>query len=178
MSSSDLSRSTERAISVHGMMLSNAKNFPFGQSWIDVIQHKQTTVRDKLWKSGNNFLVTRTLQLEADSSESKPNWKMRLLKLSPQDELSLTEDLIDDFPRYAILSHTWGQILTRWLSRIWITDSVGTRQDIRRLRSVGNKVDRMALGMLVLQIFPYKSGCLCWAIFLEQVAVQSCARLS
>lgn len=33
---------------------------------------------------------------------------MRFLKLGCQDGLSLTEDLIDDIPKYAILSHTWG----------------------------------------------------------------------
>lgn len=32
---------------------------------------------------------------------------MRLLKLSSLGELSLTKDLIDDRPPYAILSHTW-----------------------------------------------------------------------
>jgi precorrin-4 methylase len=34
---------------------------------------------------------------------------MRLLKLGSQDELSLTKDLSDDAPRYAILSHTWNE---------------------------------------------------------------------
>lgn len=33
---------------------------------------------------------------------------MRLLKWSSPNELSLTEDLIDEIPPYAILSHTWG----------------------------------------------------------------------
>jgi hypothetical protein len=33
---------------------------------------------------------------------------MRLLQLKPDGELSLTRDLINDFPPYAILSHTWG----------------------------------------------------------------------
>jgi Heterokaryon incompatibility protein (HET) len=33
---------------------------------------------------------------------------MRLLKFDDRGELSLTRDLHDDFPRYAILSHTWG----------------------------------------------------------------------
>ncbi|KIW18868.1 hypothetical protein PV08_03157 [Exophiala spinifera] len=33
---------------------------------------------------------------------------MRLLKFDAHGELSLTKDLIDDIPRYAILSHTWG----------------------------------------------------------------------
>jgi hypothetical protein len=33
---------------------------------------------------------------------------MRLLQLKPDGELSLTRDLINDFPHYAILSHTWG----------------------------------------------------------------------
>lgn len=33
---------------------------------------------------------------------------MRLLKFNDQDELSLTGDLQDDIPPYAILSHTWG----------------------------------------------------------------------
>jgi hypothetical protein len=33
---------------------------------------------------------------------------MRLLKFDGQCELSLTKDLIDDIPHYAILSHTWG----------------------------------------------------------------------
>lgn len=34
---------------------------------------------------------------------------MRLLKLSSDDELSFTEDILDEnkIPRYAILSHTW-----------------------------------------------------------------------
>jgi hypothetical protein len=33
---------------------------------------------------------------------------MRLLKFGSHGELSLTNDLIEDIPRYAILSHTWG----------------------------------------------------------------------
>ncbi len=33
---------------------------------------------------------------------------MRLLKFSSHGELSLTEELIENIPRYAILSHTWG----------------------------------------------------------------------
>jgi hypothetical protein len=33
---------------------------------------------------------------------------MHLLKFDDQGELSLTEDLHDDIPAYAILSHTWG----------------------------------------------------------------------
>jgi len=33
---------------------------------------------------------------------------MHLLKFGSHGELSLTEDLIDNIPRYAILSHTWG----------------------------------------------------------------------
>lgn len=33
---------------------------------------------------------------------------MRLLKFDGHGELSLTKDLIDDIPRYAIFSHTWG----------------------------------------------------------------------
>jgi hypothetical protein len=33
---------------------------------------------------------------------------MRLLKRSPDGEIGLTKDLIDDIPAYAILSHTWG----------------------------------------------------------------------
>lgn len=32
---------------------------------------------------------------------------MRLLKFDRRGELSLTDDLIEDIPRYAILSHTW-----------------------------------------------------------------------
>ena len=33
---------------------------------------------------------------------------MRLLKLRSDGSFSLTRDLIDDIPPYAILSHTWG----------------------------------------------------------------------
>jgi hypothetical protein len=33
---------------------------------------------------------------------------MRLLKLGSRDEFSLTKDFVDDAPKYAILSHTWG----------------------------------------------------------------------
>src|SRR4051794_36313342 len=33
---------------------------------------------------------------------------MRLLKLEPNGEFSLTDNLVDDVPPYAILSHTWG----------------------------------------------------------------------
>jgi hypothetical protein len=33
---------------------------------------------------------------------------MRLLKFDERGELRLTEDLIDEIPPYAILSHTWG----------------------------------------------------------------------
>jgi hypothetical protein len=33
---------------------------------------------------------------------------MRLLKLTENGEFSLTKDIIDDIPEYAILSHTWG----------------------------------------------------------------------
>ena len=33
---------------------------------------------------------------------------MRLLQLKSGSELSLTEDLIDNIPPYAILSHAWG----------------------------------------------------------------------
>ncbi len=35
-------------------------------------------------------------------------WKMRLLQLDNCAELSLTEDLLDNIPPYAILSYTWG----------------------------------------------------------------------
>src|SRR5436189_4680062 len=34
---------------------------------------------------------------------------MRLLQVDENDELSLTDDLIDNIPPYAILSHTWGK---------------------------------------------------------------------
>jgi hypothetical protein len=34
---------------------------------------------------------------------------MRFLKIGPDDELSLTHDFSNNFPEYAILSHTWGQ---------------------------------------------------------------------
>jgi hypothetical protein len=33
---------------------------------------------------------------------------MRLLKFDNRGELSLTKDLIESIPSYAILSHTWG----------------------------------------------------------------------
>lgn len=33
---------------------------------------------------------------------------MRLLKRQPDGTFSLTADLVDGVPRYAILSHTWG----------------------------------------------------------------------
>jgi hypothetical protein len=33
---------------------------------------------------------------------------MRLLKFNSDGKFSLTQDIIDDIPRYAILSHTWG----------------------------------------------------------------------
>lgn len=33
---------------------------------------------------------------------------MRLLKLDSYGEFNLTDDLIDEVPPYAILSHTWG----------------------------------------------------------------------
>jgi hypothetical protein len=33
---------------------------------------------------------------------------MRLLERNNSGEFSLTNDFIDDFPQYAILSHTWG----------------------------------------------------------------------
>jgi hypothetical protein len=33
---------------------------------------------------------------------------MRLLKFDSCGELSLSKDLIEDIPSYAILSHTWG----------------------------------------------------------------------
>jgi hypothetical protein len=33
---------------------------------------------------------------------------MRLLKRNNDNEFSLTQDFVDDIPRYAILSHTWG----------------------------------------------------------------------
>ena len=32
---------------------------------------------------------------------------MRLLQVDENDELSLTDDLVDNIPPYAILSHTW-----------------------------------------------------------------------
>lgn len=34
---------------------------------------------------------------------------MRLLQIDENDEFSLTDDLINNIPRYAILSHTWGE---------------------------------------------------------------------
>jgi hypothetical protein len=34
---------------------------------------------------------------------------MRLLEVKNSGEFSLTKDLIDDIPPYAILSHTWGK---------------------------------------------------------------------
>ena len=34
---------------------------------------------------------------------------MRLLQVDENDELGLTDDLIDNIPPYAILSHTWGE---------------------------------------------------------------------
>jgi hypothetical protein len=33
---------------------------------------------------------------------------MCLLKFSGHGDLSLTKDLVEDIPSYAILSHTWG----------------------------------------------------------------------
>jgi hypothetical protein len=34
---------------------------------------------------------------------------MRLLVLTNHEDFSLTKDLIDNIPPYAILSHTWGE---------------------------------------------------------------------
>jgi hypothetical protein len=34
---------------------------------------------------------------------------MRLLEFQSNSEFSLTQDLIDDIPPYAIVSHTWGK---------------------------------------------------------------------
>jgi len=34
---------------------------------------------------------------------------MRLLELKNHGEFSLTKDLVDNIPPYAILSHTWGE---------------------------------------------------------------------
>jgi Heterokaryon incompatibility protein (HET) len=34
---------------------------------------------------------------------------MRLMRVNENGEFSLTDDLIDNIPRYAILSHTWGE---------------------------------------------------------------------
>jgi hypothetical protein len=39
---------------------------------------------------------------------SNPGRIMRLLELNNDGEFSLTQDIIDNIPRYAILSHTWG----------------------------------------------------------------------
>jgi hypothetical protein len=44
---------------------------------------------------------------DGKSTVSSPN-TMRLLKFDDQGELRLTGNLQDDIPRYAILSHTWG----------------------------------------------------------------------
>jgi hypothetical protein len=48
--------------------------------------------------------------IQPDAIESQNLYDvMRLLKLSSDDELSFTEDILDEnkIPRYAILSHTW-----------------------------------------------------------------------
>jgi hypothetical protein len=55
-------------------------------------------------------MLTHRLQIVKNSSALalESGRIMRLLKYTNDGEFSLTQDIIDNVPRYAILSHTWG----------------------------------------------------------------------
>ena len=54
---------------------------------------------------------------------------MRLLKWGSHGELSLSEDLSDDVPRYAILSRTWNKDNEEEVTFSDIENKTGTRKD-------------------------------------------------
>ena len=69
---------------------------------------------------------------------------MRLLKLGSRGEVSLTKDFINDTPRYAILSHTWGVDEDGVSSTISKTDVEQARLVMPNFSFVVNKRRKMA----------------------------------
>ena len=59
---------------------------------------------------------------------------MRLLQLQQNGEVSLTKDLIDHIPPYAILPHTWGNDDEEITFRDMTEDSGKTKPSYRKIR--------------------------------------------
>ena len=67
---------------------------------------------------------------------------MRLLKIGSRRELSLTKDIVDNIPLYAILSHTWGADHDEVTFDDLEKDSARARLAMQNFSSVGNKLGR------------------------------------
>jgi hypothetical protein len=70
---------------------------------------------------------------------------MRLLELKDNSKFSLTEDIVIDIPRYAILSHTWGRDDEEVNFKDLMEDSGKTKAGYRKLQFCGEQAARDGL---------------------------------
>jgi hypothetical protein len=70
---------------------------------------------------------------------------MRLLALDENGMFSLTKDLIDNIPSYAILSHTWGDDEEEVTFRDFSNDSGKTKIGYRKIQFCGEQAARDGL---------------------------------
>ena len=70
---------------------------------------------------------------------------MRLLELKGDGNFSLTRDLINSIPPYAILSHTWGDDEEEVTFKDLVEDSGQHKAGFRKLRFCAEQTDRDGL---------------------------------
>jgi hypothetical protein len=67
---------------------------------------------------------------------------MRLLKFEGHDKVSVTEDLDNKFPPYAILSHTWGRDEDEVTFNDLVLQSYKSKQGYSKIQFCGNQAKR------------------------------------
>ena len=82
---------------------------------------------------------------------------MRLLQYNDESEFSLTEDYVDDIPRYAILSHRWGgeEVTFRDLM-----DGIGkSKAGYDKIRFCGEQAKQDVYRQSFLAVLQWNIGC-------------------
>jgi hypothetical protein len=64
---------------------------------------------------------------------------MRLLKIEIGGDFSLVECVGNDIPRYAVLSHTWGENDEEYTFEDWNNDTGKTKAGYYKIRSCGQR---------------------------------------
>jgi hypothetical protein len=67
---------------------------------------------------------------------------MRLLRLDSSGELSFTEDLVNNIPSYAVLSHTWGPDSEEATYKDIVTGSGKSKVGYQKIRFCGEQAIR------------------------------------